>query len=145
MILQQASRRELRRVAVGTAACDGLMVAGLFLLSQFDIGTFSLGKILLSALVGSAVAMGNFALLCLTVQRCVEITDRRKMQARFQLSYNLRMIFQAGWVVAAFMLPQVHFVAGALPVLFPKITLLYLQFTGKLVTQEPAGDSREET
>ncbi len=146
MKLQEASIRELKRISVGTLACDGLMVAGLFLLSQFGIGTFDLGKILLSALCGSVVAICNFAILCLTIQSCVEIQDQKQMQARFQLSYNLRMVLQAGWAVLAFLLPPFHFIAGALPVLFPKITLLYLQFKGKLVLQDPqsSGDNNKE-
>ena len=57
MILQPASRKEVKRVTVGTLVCDVLMVAGLFLASQFDIGTFDLGKILLSAAIGSCVAV----------------------------------------------------------------------------------------
>ena len=40
MKLQPASKREIRRIAIGTAACDGILIAGLFLLSQFDIGSF---------------------------------------------------------------------------------------------------------
>ena len=55
MILQPASQREVKRIAVGTLVCDALMVAGLFLASQFDIGTFDLGKILLSAAIGSVI------------------------------------------------------------------------------------------
>ena len=37
MILQPASRKEVKRVTVGTLVCDVLMVAGLFLASQFDM------------------------------------------------------------------------------------------------------------
>ena len=35
MKLQRASRKEIRRIALGTLVCDGIMIAGLFLLSQF--------------------------------------------------------------------------------------------------------------
>ena len=58
------------------------------------------------------------------------------MKARFQISYNLRMLLQAGWVVAAFLIPQIHFVAGALPVLFPNVVIYFLQAIGKLVPKE---------
>ena len=47
MKLQSASLKEIRRISIGTVACDGIMVAGLFLLSQFDIGKFDLFRILL--------------------------------------------------------------------------------------------------
>ena len=145
MILQPASQREVRRVACGTAVCDVLMVAGLFLLSQFDIGTFDLPKILLSAAIGSCVAVLNFALMCLTVQSAVGMADQKKMKAKFQLSYNARMILQAGWTVIAFLVPGLHFIAGAAPILFPKVTILYLQAKGKLLPPDPPRPANTES
>ena len=145
MKLQPASQREVRRIAVGTLVCDVLMVAGLFLASQFDIGTFDLGKILLSAAIGSVIAVLNFALMCLTVQSAVGMTDQKKMKAKFQLSYNARMILQAGWTVIAFLIPGIHFIAGAAPVLFPKVTILYLQAKGKLLPPDPPRPETKES
>ena len=145
MILQPASRKEVTRVTVGTLVCDVLMVAGLFLASQFDIGTFDLGKILLSAAIGSCVAVLNFALMCLTVQSALGMTDQKKMKAKFQLSYNARMILQAGWTVIAFLVPGIHFIAGAAPVLFPKVTILYLQAKGKLLPPDPPRPETKES
>ena len=145
MILQPASRKEVKRVTVGTLVCDVLMVAGLFLASQFDIGTFDLGKILLSAAIGSCVAVLNFALMCLTVQSALGMTDQKKMKAKFQLSYNARMILQAGWTVIAFLVPGLHFIAGAAPVLFPKVTILYLQAKGKLLPPDPPRPETKES
>lgn len=133
MKLQSASKTEIRRIAVGTLACDGLMIAGLFLLSQLGMGNFELGRILLGAACGSLVAIANFTILCLTVQSAVEIENKRKMKQRFQLSYNIRLALQAVWVVACFAIPQIHFVAGAAPILFPNVVIFYLQFKGKLV------------
>ena len=145
MKLQPASQREVKRIAVGTLVCDVLMVAGLFLASQFDIGTFDLGKILLSAAIGSVIAVLNFALMCLTVQSAVGMADQKQMKAKFQLSYNVRMIIQAGWTVAAFLIPGIHFVAGAAPVIFPKVTILYLQAKGKLLPPDPPSPAPTES
>lgn len=144
MILQPASRKEVLRITAGTAVCDVILVAALFLLSQFDIGTFQLGKILLSTLIGSVIAVVNFAVMCLTVQSAVGMTDQKKMKAKFQLSYNARMIIQAGWAVAAFLTPGLHFVAAAAPILFPKVTILYLNATGKLMPKEEAAPEASE-
>ena len=148
MKLQPASRREITRISIGTLVCDGIMIAGLFLLSQFDIGKFDLPRILLGAVCGSIVAILNFTILCLTVQNAVEIESKRKMKARFQLSYNIRMVLQAVWVVACFAIPQIHFIAGAVPVLFPNVVIFWLQSKGKLVSpsqnSSPAPVSEEE-
>ena len=137
MILQPASRKEVKRIAIGTLCGDGILVAGLFLLSQFDIGTFDLPRILLSAVGGSLIAVLNFAIMCITVQSAVGMEDKKKMQVKFQVSYNARMIIQSGWIVAAFLLKPIHFIAGAAPILFPKLTILYLQITGKLLPPDP--------
>ena len=60
MKLQPASRKEVLRITAGTAVCDVIMIAALFVLALFDIGTFDLLKILLSALAGSVIAVLNF-------------------------------------------------------------------------------------
>ena len=73
MKLQPDSRKEIKRITLGTLACDGIMVAGLFLLSQFDIGTFNFLKIVLGSICGSLIAVLNFTILCLTVQAAVGI------------------------------------------------------------------------
>lgn len=84
------------------------MIAGLFLLSQFGIGKFDILRILLGAACGSVVAILNFTILCLTVQNAVEIDSKKKMRQKFQMSYNVRLLLQAVWVVAAYLIPQVH-------------------------------------
>ena len=144
MKLQPASRKEVLRITVGTAVCDVIMIAALFVLALFDIGTFDVLKILLSALAGSVIAVLNFAVMCLTVQSAVGMEDKKKMKAKFQLSYNARMIVQAGWTVAAFLISGLHFVAAAAPILFPKVTILYLNAKGKLIPKNEAATAAPE-
>ena len=132
MKLQPASRKELSRIALGTLACDAVMIAALFVLSLVGVGSFSAGRILLGAACGSVVAIVNFAILCLTVQSAVEIENKKKMKARFQLSYNIRLFLQAGWVVLCFVIKPIHFVAGAAPILFPNVVIFFLQSRNKL-------------
>ena len=133
MKLQPASRKELTRIAVGTLACDGVMIAALFVLSLVGVGRFEPLRVLLGAACGSVVAIVNFAILCLTVQSAVEIENKKKMKARFQLSYNIRLLLQAGWVVLCFILKPIHFVAGAAPILFPNVVIFFLNSRKKLL------------
>lgn len=135
MKLQPASRKELSRIAIGTLACDAVMIAVLFVLSLVGVGRFDAGRILLGAVCGSLVAIVNFAILCLTVQSAVEIENKKKMKARFQLSYNIRLLLQAGWVVLCFVLKPIHFVAGAAPILFPNVVIFFLQSRNRLFPQ----------
>ena len=139
MRLQAASRKEVTRITKGVLICDGAMIAALFLLSQVGLGGFEIGKILLSTAIGSAIAIVNFIILCLTIQSALGIESNRKMKARFQLSYNARLLIQAAWIVCAFFLRgKLHFVAAAAPVFFPNVWLIYLQVNGKLNTGDPA-------
>ena len=144
MKLQSASRREIKRIALGPAVLDVLMIAAFGMLGILGILEFQPLPIVLAAVIGSAIAIGSFTLLCLTVQQAVEIEDRKKMQAKFQLSYNIRMIVSAGWVVICFFVPWLNIFAGALPLTFPKVTILYLNSRGKLIekkeTDAPDGE-----
>ena len=138
MKLQDASRKEVTRISKGVLVCDGVMIAGLFLLSQFGIGRFEIVRILLGTVIGSLISIVNFIILCLTIQSSLEIENKRKMKARFQTSYNIRLAVQAAWIVAAFLLREkVHFIAAAAPVFFPNLWLIYLQLTGRLNTASP--------
>ena len=150
MKLQPASKKEIRRIAAGTAVCDVGLVAGLFLASQFGIGSFDLLRILLGAAGGSAVAILNFTIMCLTVQGAVSFDDQKKMKAFIQGSYNGRLALQALWVVVCILVPQIHILAGAVPLLFPNLVIFWLQARGRLVTPSerknpaPPEDSDEE-
>ena len=138
MKLQEASRKEALRISKGVLILDGVMIAGLFLLSQFGLGKFDIVKVLLGTAIGSVISIANFIILCLTIQSALEIENKRKMKARFQTSYNIRLAVQAAWIVAAFLLrDKVHFIAAAAPVFFPNLWLIYLQLTGKLNTASP--------
>ena len=136
MKLQAASRKEAIRISKGVLILVGVMIAALFLLSQFGLGKFDIVKVLLGTVIGSVISIANFVILCLTIQSALEIENKRKMKARFQLSYNIRMVIQAGWVVACFLIKPLHFVAGAAPILFPNVVIYYLQFKGKLLPKE---------
>ena len=132
MKLQSASKKEIKRIAVGTAVCDVILVAGLFLLSQFGIGTFDY-KVFVGALGGSIVAVANFTIMCLTIQKAVDIAEQKQMKAFIQGSYNGRLLLQAGWIIVAILIPHIHVVAAAVPLLFPNLVIFYLQSKGKLV------------
>ena len=149
MKLQPASRKEIARISLGVLICDFLMIAVLFLLSLVGVGTFSVSRVLLGALCGSVVAVLNFVILCVTVQSAVEIENKRKMKQRFQLSYNIRLLLQVAWVVVCALIPQIHFIAGAAPILFPNVVIYFLQARGKLISSSrpspaPSGDAEPE-
>ena len=147
MKLQDASKKEIKRIAKGTAVCDLLLIAGLFILSLGGIGKFDY-KVFTGVLGGSVVAVLNFTVMCLTIQKAVDIDEKKQMKSFIQGSYNGRLLLQAGWIVAAFLIPHLSVVAAATPLLFPNLTIFYLQSKGKLVEpserkNSPADDTDE--
>lgn len=137
MKLQDASRREMIRMAKGCAICAVIAIAGFFLLDQFNIATFGI-RMVLGVLGGTVVAVFNFYLLCLMVQSAAATSDEKLRRAKVQASYNLRLLVQAGWVIAAFFLPFVNVIAAAVPLLFPTVIIQYLRSRGTLTSPSEA-------
>ena len=97
MKLEPESKKQLLRIAGGTAICTAAMwvlFAALHLVGwvRFDY------TVVLASLVGAAVAIGNFAGICFVVQKIIDEPDEKKRKATLQLSYNSRMLLQAVWV-----------------------------------------------
>lgn len=146
MKLQAASKKELRRISLGTLAGTAVLILVLYLLSLIGVGTFTPSRIFLGAAIGCGIAILNFYLLCLTVQKAVDISDQKQMKARFQLSYNFRMLLQAVWVVVALLVPGIHVVAGAVPLLFPHAVILFLQMSGRISGEKkPASNTEQDS
>ena len=147
MKLQSASKKEIKRIALGTLVWDLILIAALFLLSLEGIGTFDY-KVFTGVAGGSVIAILNFTVMCLTIQKAVDIEEKKQMKAFIQGSYNGRLLLQAGWIVAAFLIPHVQVVAAAVPLLFPNLTIFYLQSKGKLVQpserKNPPAEEQDE-
>lgn len=147
MKLQPASLREVKRIACGTAAGGVLLVAAMFVLSLLGIGAFDY-RVILGAVGGCIVAVINFTMMCITIQHAVNIGEQKAMKAFIQGSYNGRLLLQAGWIVAAYLMPWVNVFSAAIPLLFPNLMIFYLQARGKLVTpserKNPPPEEMEE-
>lgn len=140
-MFQPASKKEIRRIAAGSALLTAVMWVVFAALGVAGFGGLT-GRVILSSLVGDAVAVGNFAALCLMVQKAAAVAeDKNRSKAIVQLSYNLRLAVQAGWVVLAFVLPCFHVIAGAVPLLFPRAVIYYLQLTGQYQAEQPPAAS----
>ena len=133
MELQSASRHEVKRIACGTAVGSVVLVVVMYALSKIGIGIFDY-RVITGAIGGCIVAVVNFALMCLTIQRAVNIAEQKNMKSFIQGSYNGRLLLQAGWTIAAYLMPWFNVFAAAIPLLFPNLVIFYLQARGKLVT-----------
>lgn len=140
MKLQPASQKELARIGVGTLLCTAAMLVVFALLGFAGLVKFDY-TVWLGALGGAVVAILNFAILCLTVQKVAAMADDPNQRARVQLSYNGRLMFQAAWCVIAYLAPCFQVFAAVLPLLFPRIVIYILQVTGKYKPQPAAAQA----
>lgn len=147
MKLEPESKKELGRIAGGTAICTAAMWVVFAALHTVGWARFD-SSVILGSLVGALVAIGNFAGICLVVQKIIDEQDEKRRKAKLQLSYNGRMLLQAVWVVVAIAAPCFQPFAGVLPLFFPRVTIYYLQITGKYkplaAPQEPVDVSVED-
>ncbi len=130
MHLQEASRRELSRIAGGTAICTAAMWVIFAALHLVGWAPFD-ASVLLGGAIGAFIAVANFWGICITMQAATGETNEKKRKARIQLSYNLRMLGMGLWVLFAIVLPSISWVAAVVPLAFPRIVIYYLQATGR--------------
>ena len=132
MKLQAASMKEIRRMAKGSLVCMAIQLAGFVLLHFLGLVRFDY-RVILGTVGGAIIANASFVILCRAVERAVDTTDEKLRKSRMQLSYNLRLAVQAGWVVLAFLAPCFNVLAAAAPLLYPTAIIFYLQRKGTLV------------
>ena len=113
MKLQPESKKELRRIAGGTAICTAAMWALFAALHVVGWVKFDY-TVILGSLIGAAVAVGNFAGICLVVQKIIDEQDEKKRKAKLQVSYNSRMpLLPAVCQCAAAVFPTHHHLLSA--------------------------------
>ena len=129
--IQPAVRKETRHVAIGTAICVVLMWVVYAILHAvtpeqvpFDY------TVILGGLGGGIIAVLNFFLMGLTVQKVVSLEDEGQARNKMKASYSQRMLLQLLWGIAAIVAPCFQFAAGLLPLLFPNIVIKTMGILG---------------
>lgn len=118
--IQPAVRKESIRVGVITAVGVALMCAGFFGLHLIvpDIVPFDY-TVILGGIAGGFIAVLNFFLMGLTVQKVAAAADEGSARNKMKASYTQRMLFQLLWVVVAIVAPCFQFAAGIIPLFIP--------------------------
>lgn len=75
--------------------------------------------VFLGGIGGGAVAVLNFFLMGLAVQKVASASDEGTARMKLKASYSQRFLMQILWVILAIVAPCFHFVAGIAPLLFP--------------------------
>lgn len=122
--LHPVVKKELKHIAVGTAAGVAVMLVVFALLHRFTLG------VAISGILGGGVAVLNFFVLGLTVQNIASQESEDQNRKRMQLSYNLRMLLIGVWLVINIVVPGLSWLAAGLTLLLPRITIGIMQLTG---------------
>lgn len=124
MKLQESVKKESINVLLFSSIACVLMFLVFFILHQKmpDKVGFNY-SVILGGLIGTAVACLNFFWMGLTVQRVVNTENQDIAYQTMRLSYRNRTLMQVLWLALCMLLPQIHVIAGILPLLFPGIFL----------------------
>lgn len=125
--IQPAVKKETVRVAVSTFAGVALMWAVFVILHLSMPQKVPLDyTVFLGGICGGLIAVLNFFLMGLTVQKVASSTDEDAARMKMKASYSQRMMLQMLWVIIAIVAPCFHFAAGIAPLLFPGIGIKIL-------------------
>ncbi|MBR5944359.1 MAG: hypothetical protein IKZ94_05360 [Lachnospiraceae bacterium] len=124
MKLQPAVKKETGIVAASTAAGILIMILVFFVLHMvipdwvpFDI------KVILGAIGGFAVAVGNFFWMAVSVQKVASIEDEERARKTMGVSYRYRTLIQFIWVILAIVVPFINPVSGIVPLFIPSVMI----------------------
>lgn len=118
--VQPAVKKETKNVLIYTAVGTALMWAVFFGLHLVLPEKVPFGyEVILAGVLGCAVAVLNFFLMGLTVQRIAGMEDQEQARRRMQVSFSRRKLMQGAWVVVAVVAPCFNPVAGLVPLFFP--------------------------
>ena len=118
--VQPAVKKETKRV-VKITAVDLILMWILFAVLHFTMpDKVPLDyTVFLGGIGGGAVAVLNFFLMGLAVQKAASASDEGTARMKLKASYSQRFLMQILWVILAIVAPCFHFVAGIAPLLFP--------------------------
>ena len=120
MRVQETVKKESLQIAVQSSMATLVMLACFFALHHFfpEKVTFDY-RVILSGLLGTAVAVTNFFLMGVTVQSVLSVENQEEAYRRMRLSYRNRTLLQLLWIILAVVAPCFQAVAGIVPLLFP--------------------------
>lgn len=124
MKIAPAVKKETCHIAIGTLLGIAIMLIVFALLHKFTLGVF------ISAIIGGAVAVLNFFVLGLTVQKIASGDSEERGRKWMQFSYNMRMLVMVIWLIVAMAVPFFNWVAGLIPLLLPRLTIAVMQLLG---------------
>ena len=116
----EAVKKETRNIAVSDIIGVAIMLLVFFILHMLipDKVPFDY-RVVLAGIAGGGIAVLNFFLMGITVQKVAETEDEQAAVRKMRTSYTYRMLLQGLWAVLSIVLPCFQFAAGLIPLLIP--------------------------
>lgn len=132
--------RQSGQLAVAVALCIAAMLA------VYALAGYYTTKVLVGALIGFVLAMGNFLALCITVSNALDRAANggspQKAQLEIQTSSVVRPVVLVIFYILIFRAKLCDPVAAILPLLFAQVSLKLIEFFRKdPAKSEKDGDS----
>lgn len=115
--IEPAVKLETKHIAIGVAVMSVIMELVFLVIGKFDY------TVLLGNLLGGGYAIFNFFLMALAVQKSIHRDTPEEAKLMIQNSYTKRLLLLVAVLIVGFKLPYFHWVAVAVPLLFPRITI----------------------
>lgn len=124
MTLQPAVKKETGRIFLGTTVLTALMIAIFRLLHSVTPESVPFdAAVVISAVVGCIVAVANFFLMAVAVQRVAGTDNEDRARQMFTMSFRYRTMIQLFWAVLALAVPAFNGAAGIIPLFFPSLVI----------------------
>ena len=117
-------KKETRFIAVIVLLLSVLMQAVFLILRRWDV------SVLLGNLYGAVIAVGNFFLMGLSLQKSLS-KDPKDAKSYMQVSHSLRLILLLVIAVVGYTVPFFHLGAVVIPYLFPRVAVALRSCLGK--------------
>ena len=117
MTIDKTVAKETRYIAAWVLIFSALLQVVFAVIGKWDY------TVLLGNLLGGGVAVGNFLLMGLTVQKAV--TEEQSPAARrIRMSQSYRLLLQGVALIIAAVVPWFSLWAAAVPLLFPRFAVM---------------------
>ncbi len=120
-MLSKVVLREIKRVAIYTAALTVMMLVIFALTGYFNTPSFY------GAILGYVVNLVNFIIMSMSVELSLS-KSKAKASSMMGLSYFIRLAIIALAVVWAIKAPYFNYVATVIPLVFTRISIYILNF-----------------
>lgn len=130
-------KTNIKQMILGILILGGISALGFFLFGYLNLSS------ILGIVIGCIIAFLNFFLLAYTLQKALNSGKNGKALAG--VSYTGRILLQMVLAILAIVILKVNPLSVLLPLIFPRLVILFLQVTKKAVPKGGDTDGHSDS